>query len=184
MGLTKIGMLVVTGAIVCFVFQTRKPLPNNTLAFPSPTSQVIDSISKMESFLERFPRTYMVNYFIDGDGFLYLSNQRMGLIEGAINNNKVRHDMVFGDFNESEIDSFFYVMAYLCKNRICSGHNEPSLGKFVFSYGDRAKSESDSRSLMIVGQARDTLSTNFRRLFKVIDRKDNLILFGPKSARE
>ena len=170
MGLTKSGMLVVIGAIVCFVFQTRRPLPNNTLSFPSPTSQVIDSISKMESFMDRFPRTYMVNYFIDGDGFLYLSNQQVGLIEGAINNNKVRNDMVFDDFNERDIDSFFYVMAYLCKNGICSGHKEPSLGKFVFSYGDRAKSESASRSLMILSQAQEQLSMNFRRLFKVIDR--------------
>src|SRR5688572_5122318 len=81
----------------------------NKLEFNTPFEKVADSIYRMEELLKKFPQTYMVNYFVDNDGYLYLSNQRIAPIVGAINNAKVRKDMVFDEFRSEEIDEFFFL---------------------------------------------------------------------------
>lgn len=180
MGLKKYGLLVGISLLTLLIFQQQIKPTQNKLVFRNGIDEVADSISRMESLMEKFPETYMVNYFVDKNGYLYLSNQKIALIEGAIYNPKVRNDMVFEDFSDRDIDDFFYLMAYLWRNGIYACHEE-SFGKFVFSYGtERPKSRLDSRSVMIVGQSNDTLNANFIRFFQIIDKHGGLVLFGPK----
>lgn len=180
MGLIKYGLPVGVSLVALIIFQQQIKPTQNRLVFQNGIEEVADSISRMESLMEKFPETYMVNYFVDGNGYLYLSNQKIALIEGAIYNPKVRNDMVFRDFSDTDIDDFFYLMAYLWKNGIYACHEE-SFGKFVFSYGsERPKSRVDSRSIMIAGEPKDTLNANFTQFFQIIDKHDELVLFGPK----
>src|SRR5688572_18899012 len=71
----------------------------NSIEFNRPLHEVADSIYRMEILLEKFPKTYTVNYSVDNEGQLYLNSQKIAPLKNAINNPKVRKDMVFRDFN-------------------------------------------------------------------------------------
>lgn len=85
-------------------------------------------ISQVFGNREKFPKTYMVNCFVDNEGYLYLSNQKIAPISDAPSNPAVRKDMVFEMFTEEEINDFFKTMTVLMRNDINSWYLEPSLG--------------------------------------------------------
>ncbi|MBX2897710.1 MAG: hypothetical protein KF763_19875 [Cyclobacteriaceae bacterium] len=154
---------------------------SNMILFIDNESDVIKSVHRMEFFMNKFPKTFMVNYFIDNDGYLYLNNQKVAPIKGAVTNPLVRKDMVFHDFSEDEIDEFFNIMAFLMQNGIESAYMERSTGKFFYPYKSKdVRSRKNGRDLMIVSQKNDTTSTSFISRFKIIDRKGDLILIGLK----
>ena len=152
----------------------------NKLEFNTSFEKVADSIYRMEELLKKFPHTNMINYFVGYDGYLYLNNERIAPIAGAINNAKVRKDMVFEEFRNEEIDEFFFLMAFLMKNGIESSHLEPTIGTFSYSLELGEGNKKTERFIMVVDEPSDTTSIYFNKLYKVIDRKGKLFLMGIK----
>jgi hypothetical protein len=169
-------------AIILFAFATatyQKTEPKNKILFSDRGQDVINAIHKMEFYMNKFPQTYMVNCFVSNDGYLYLSNQKIAPINGASINPKVRKDMVFENFKQEEIDEFFNTMTFLMNNDIDGWHKEPSIGRFLYSYKSKnVGSKKDLRLLMIVFQKNDTASVTFKKYFKVLDKKEDIVLFN------
>ena len=152
----KVGFLLALVAAAFLVAVQIEPKRNKIL-FKSGVNEVADAILSMERLLNKFPKTNMVNYFVDNDGYLYLNNQKIASIQGAINNPRVRNDMVFRDFKDEEIDQFFKLMSYLWSNDIQLAFKEPTLDKFVFSFGESEPSNNkDVRLLMYTRNQSDT----------------------------
>ena len=177
MGLLKFGLAFIAVVVIIIIAQSQIEPKKNIIFFENDVKEVVDSISKMENFMQRFPKTEMVNYYIDNDGYLHLNSARIALIKGAIKNQKVRRDMVFEKFDQNEIDQFFQLMAYLMRNHISSCYEDKRIQKFLFPYRSRnVKGDSDLREIMIVDLPMDTLNSNFKRAYKILDKKENAVL--------
>lgn len=177
----RFNILLMTLAVTSTMTTQGQMEPTvDKLEFNTPFEKVADSIYRMEDLLKKFPQTYMVNYFVDNDGYLYLNNQRIAPIIGAINNAKVRKDMVFEDFRSEEIDEFFFLMALLWKKGIQSSHLEPTIGTFTYNFKLGEGSKKTERFIIVVDEPSDTTSVDFDELYKVIDSKGKLVLMGIK----
>lgn len=124
-----------------------------------------------------FPTNYMANCYVDDSGYLFLSSVKVAPLKGAVKNPKVRKDEVFDRFKPAEIDEFFSTMAYLMRNGVYSWNREPSLGKFLYSYhSEEVRDGKDSRMLMVVSNPSDTTESNFKKYFRILDKKGDLVL--------
>lgn len=185
MGQIKIAILTT----IVFAFATascQKIEPGkNKILFQQNEKDVVDALHRMEFLMNKFPKTYMVNCVVDNDGYLYLSNQKIAPLKGAVNNPKVRKDMVFEKFKPIEIDEFFSVLALLMKNGVDGVYREPLIQKFLFSYNSRnVQHSSENRDIMIVSQPSDTSNHSFKNHFKVLDIKGDIVLTSLKNRKE
>lgn len=146
---------------------------------------VLNALHRMEYFMNKFPKTYTVSCYSDDDGYLHLSGQKIAPLKGAINNPKVRKDMVFETFSQKEIDEFFNVMALLMRNDIDGWYKESSTGKFFYTYKSTEVSNGkDIRDLLIVTHQSDTSSANCKKYFRIIDKRVDVILIKLKDKGE
>lgn len=182
MGFIKliIVIIIVAGGFLYMTKQEIDPVRNN-LVFESSIKEVADSIKRMEYLMRKFPETGMINYYVDDDGYLYLNSEKIAPLKGAINNQKVRDDMVFEKFSKDEINEFFRLMAFLWKNYISNVGKEPVIDSFTFYYRESEyENKENSRSIIVVHHSTDTTSANFKRYYSVIDCKEDLALLRLK----
>lgn len=166
-----------------FLYMTKREIHpgRDNLLFENPLKEVADSIKRMEFLMRKFPETGMINYGVDNAGYLYLNNEKIAPIKGAINNQKVRNDMVFEEFSEEEINEFFRLMEYLRKNHITSCYTGAVIIPIRFQYRvAEYENKENSRSIIVVRQSTDTTSANFQRYYSVIDFKEDLALLRVK----
>ena len=157
----------------------------NKILFPSSEEDVFKALHRMEFFMNKFPNTFRINCMVDHDGYLYLNNQKIAPLYGAVKNPKVRKDMVFESFKEEEIDEFFKLMTILLKSGVDGWSKESSIGKFLYSYNGRdVRRSKDGRDLMIVNQQNDTTNINFKNYFTILDRRGDVILISLKDRKE
>ncbi|MDR7130953.1 hypothetical protein J2X69_003312 [Algoriphagus sp. 4150] len=185
MGKIGFGVLVV----ICFggvwlYTQFQGNSVRNEIVFEDNIKSVADSLAKMDQLLQKFPtHTTMVNYFMDREGYLYLGAEKIAPLKGAINNPKVRENIFFENFTDDEINQFFYLMAYLLKNKIDAANLEKPMGRYLFNYRRTEENRfNDMREIMIVENPHDTSSLYFKETFQILDQEFNLVLFAPKKA--
>lgn len=180
MGIMKSILLIIAAAGGSFYFLNQQiDSTRNRLIFESPIEQVADSIKRMEYLMSKFPKTGMVNYFVDTDGYLYLNNQKIAPLMGAINNKKVTGDLVFEQFNDQQINEFFRLMAYLWRNHITSCHKESLIKMFAFSYMEKEIQNAQNYWMIVIPKkATDTVSFEFKNHFEILDKKEGLVLIN------
>jgi hypothetical protein len=173
MGLMKFAIVLILSSALCISCKSQGQ--SDKLTFKESFEKVSRSLIEMENLMRKFPKTYMVNYFVDNDGFLYLNNQRIAPLAGAKDNRKVRNDMVFEKFSEQEIDLFFMHFEVLRANEITSCHEEKSIKRFVFSFhADRTAKG------IILGKEFDTADAFFSKYYEVLDQREDLKLIKPR----
>jgi hypothetical protein len=177
-----IGAIFILGISLFSKFQIQ-PL-RNKIVFEDKIEAVADSMERMHFLLEKIPITGRVNYFMDREGNLYISNEKIGSLKGAINNPTIREDVAFEKFTNQEINDFFNIMAFLYKNHIDAANLQNQVGEFLFTYRRTDENTFDDlREIMIVNSYQDTVSSGFKRTYQVLDKKSNLLLVAPKSAK-
>lgn len=155
----------------------------NKIIFEDKVEKVADSLERMHSLLEKFPITRRVNYFMDREGNLFISNENIGPLKGAINNPRTRNDIAFEKFTDKEINEFFELMSFLYGNHIDAATLQKPIGKFLFKYRRTEENKyNDLREVMIIKSPKDTLLKEFKKSYKILDKKTNLILVAPKDA--
>jgi hypothetical protein len=154
------------------------------LLFKDSFTKVAHSIIEMEHLMRRFPNTYMVNFFVDEMGYLYLNNLRISPLQHAEANPRVRRDTVFSKFDQKEIDKFFQLLSTLRRNEITAVYLNGPNDKFFFGFkSDDARSSNGLRFIMVMNSSADTTSNYFSERFEILDSKDSLVLFAPKLFR-
>ena len=171
------AILIIVGTFLLigtcyFIFQNES---STQIRFKDNTNEVTDSLMKMEFLIKKFPKTGMVNYFIDNKGYLYLNNEKIALLKGAIYNPKVINDMVFEKFTKVEFYDFFNLIKFLGKNNITSCHYETIIGDFIYAYKEDSKL--NYMSLIVIDDTTDI--SHVENEFKIVDRKGNLLLIVP-----
>lgn len=170
--------------ILCYsgCSQIRDPL-RNRMAFQDELLEVEKAISGMEELLYKLTASERINYFMDIEGDLFINNRKLGSLEGAINDPVFRGNKSFRNFTEEEIDRFFELMVFLYKNHIDGAVMELSINKFVFTYRQTLENRYDDlREIIISNKLQDTLSSNFRGTYQVLDSEGNLVLMAPSDA--
>jgi hypothetical protein len=92
----------------------------NKIVFNDNIEIVQDSLIHMQTLLEKLPKTYRVNYFVDPEGYLYVNNTKLGYLK--VNNPKIRRDMSFEKFSNKDYRSFFWLMSFLVRNYVTSSY--------------------------------------------------------------
>ncbi len=170
--------------IAVYAFVQIEPKRDN-LDLNSPVMNVVQNLGTMDSLMNKVPRTLMVNYFVDNEGYLFLSNQKVGKLLGAENNPKVRKDLFFLSFEKNEIDSFFRLMHFLRKNDIEGCRFDKSIGKFIYSYKNAGIYSTPALRFVIhVASSIDTVNNSFRHQYKVLDKEGSIILVSPVTREE
>lgn len=173
MGSMKFAIILILNSALCISCKSQGQ--SDKLTFKESFEKVSRSLVEMENLMSKFPKTYMVNYFVDNDGYLYLNNQRIAPLAGAKSNRKVRNDMVFEKFSEQEIDLFFTHFEVLRANEITSCHEEKSLKRFVFSFHDDRTAKG-----IILSKEFDKADAFFSKYYEVLDQKQGLMLIKPR----
>lgn len=154
----------------------------NKIAFEDDIQVVADSIAKMDALMYKLPENRRINYFIDKEGNLFINNEEIGSLKGAINNERVRRDEAFDNFTDEEINQFFNLMAYLLQNHIDGAVMELSVREFVFTYRRTAENRYDDvREVILIDNQSDT--SLFENTYQILDSKNSLALVAPKDAR-
>ena len=183
----KVGLMVL--GVICFTVvwlynQFQVNPVRNKMVFENKIETVADSVARMDALMIKISRTGTNGYFLTNEGYLYFNSEKIGPIKGAINNPKIRKDMAFEHMSDQEINSFFYIMAFLLKNHIDGGYKHRVTGQYVYNYRRTAEnSYDDLREILFVRSQQDTLSSEFRNTYQILDQKSNLVLIAPKKAQ-
>jgi len=173
-------MLNVLVVLLCSISCNQEISPRNKIVFEDNVDVVADSIKQMDELLYKFPKNEQINYFMDNEGSLYVNNEKLGSLVGAINNTEIRNHKVFKNFANEEINDFFNLMAFLLYNHIDGAVMELSIQKFVYGYRKTPENRFDDlREIVILDGANNTLSGDFKKIYKVLDEKSNLALIAP-----
>jgi hypothetical protein len=184
MGQMKLIRLIIFCAVIFTAAKCQKiESDKNRITFADNEATVVDAIRRLEHLIKKFPDSFMVNYFVDSEGQLYLNNQKIAPIQGAASNPVIINDLVFERFTKNEVDEFLELVVLLMRNGIESAHKEKATNKILFSYkNSNVRSRHKARDLMVVSQQQDTINPVFNTYFKIIDRKQNIVLIGFKSG--
>jgi hypothetical protein len=153
----------------------------NKIVFEDDTQTVADSIAKMDLLLNKLPGNMPMNYFMDNNGNLYVNNDEIGELAGAINNPRIRRNSVFNKFNDDEIDQFFNLIDYLLKNHIDGARMNPRASRFMFVY--RRSLENRYHDIRLVNLKKEGLNSFYSKEYQILDNKGSLVLVAPKDAK-
>ena len=132
----------------------------------------------MKYLLNKLPKTYRINYFVDPTGNLYVNNTMLGPLKGAINSKKVRGDMSFENFTDEEFRSFFTLMHFLVRNYITGASYEPPIHEFSFGYRETVGSQYRDLREIVVNPGAE-FEHRVKGKFQILDQKGKIKLLAP-----
>jgi hypothetical protein len=136
----------------------------------------------MQSLLEKLPRTYRINYFVDGDGYLYVNNTKLGYLKGAVNNARIRNDISFENYTDEDYKDFFRLMAFLVRNYVDAASYEEEIDSFVFDYRATDDPTYDNVRLIVLETSNGD-KNRFRGRYKILHESFGLKLLAPHDAK-
>ncbi len=154
----------------------------NKILFNDNIEIVRDSLKHMQTLLEKLPRTYRINYFVDGDGYLYVNNTKLGYLKGAVNNARIRKDMSFENYTDKDYKDFFRLMAFLVRNHIDAASYEGEIDSFVFDYREIDDLTYDDVRLIVL-ETGNGGNNKFRGKYKILHESLGLKLLAPHDAK-
>lgn len=147
------------------------------IALTDEIHQVADSITYLESLLNKLPTDPLQGSFLDNEGYLYVNTKKIGLLKNALSDSTIRNNPVFKDFSDNDFKRFISITVFLLKNHIDASGKDNTTGLFTHQY---RKTEEyvyvDMRDILVNV---DTTSKIFIEHYQILDRKDNMVLVAP-----
>ena len=165
--------------IVCFCISFYSCTHNrDKISFNAPVRVLEDSIKVMNSILSPYSE---FNYYLDDRNVLYMATQKVGKIDSSF---LAQTNSTTSKYTAND-KRFFSIISFLKANEINSCYRERQLGVIVYDFKATKDDDfTDIRLVIIDDNQIDTKSVWFKKLYNILDKKEDLLLIAPIDYRK
>jgi hypothetical protein len=171
--MSKLIIIVLFLSITCQCTNDR-----NKISFNVPIVAMEDSIKVMNSILSSYSE---FNYYLDDANVLYLGTNKVAKIDSNfLGQANSLHSKYTGNDKR-----FFSIILFLKANSINSCYRDKQLGVIVYDFKPTKDDRFEDIRLVIINDNQiDTKSMWFKKLYNILDDKEDLLLISPIDYRK
>lgn len=169
--------------IIAIYFWIRPSIYKRQIVFEDSAKSVQDSMIVLQKICESVNDKDFINCIIipiDGDTTFTFNTVSLGSFKSVSPS-----DTAFKNMERADAVKLLSIMTFLSRNHITGIYHDTAIGLWVYPYGTDFYDRNINyiRNLYIWNEPKDTLSPSFEYYYKILDRKENIVLLAPNDVR-